>query len=125
MATGRLKLVGLDPSIRPAAEWTLAVADYYGVPVDVISGFRSIEAQRVLRQKYESCVAAGRFPSAPDCKYGANRPGESAHNFGLAFDSVVPDRLMPWWAMVRRHAGFHVIDADPPHAEYPGWRGFV
>lgn len=122
---GRTKLLALDPSIKPAAEWALGWADFYGVPVTIISGRRTMDEQRSLRRNFEQCVATGRFPSPPDCKFPANRPGDSAHNFGLAWDSVVPDRYMPWWMHVRRLAGFEVRDSDAPHAEYPNWRGFV
>ena len=125
MASGRARLGGLDRSIKGAAEWALGWADFYGVPVSVTSGRRSMASQARLRRKFEACVAAGRFPSAPDCKFPANRPGDSAHNFGLAFDSVVPDRFMPWWVHVRRLAGFRVPDGDLPHAELPNWRDFV
>jgi len=125
MAAGRTRLLTLDRSIKPAAEWALGWADYYGVPVTVVSGRRSLDTQARLRRNFEQCVATGRFPSPPDCKFPANRPGESAHNFGLAFDSSVPDRFMPWWMHVRRLAGFHVLDNDAPHAEHPNWRDFV
>lgn len=126
MSSGKTRLTGLNPAIRPAAEWCLKVADYYGVPVRVISGYRSLETQARLRQNYERCVASGRFPWADGCHYPANRPGESAHNFGLAWDSQTEDpRYMGWWTRVRELAGFKVLPQDPPHAEYPGWRAYV
>lgn len=125
MAGGRLKLLGLDPSIKPAADWAIGWADFYGVPVTVVSGRRTFDEQAALRRNFEQCVATGRFPSGPDCRFPANRPGESAHNFGLAFDSVVPDQFMPWWVALRRSAGFEVLDNDLPHAQYPSWRDFV
>ena len=125
MASGRTKLLGLHPEVKAAAEWAIAWADYYGVPVTITSGARSMAEQATLRRNYERCVSSGRFGQGPDCLYPANRPGESAHNFGLAFDSVVPAELMPWWLEVRRLAGFHVLPEDLPHAEVPGWRGFV
>ena len=123
--SGRTKILSLDPSIKAAAEWALGVADYYSVPVTVVSGRRTMEEQRRLRRNFEQCVATGRFPSPPDCKFPANRPGESAHNFGLAFDSVVEDRYMEWWTHVRELVGFRVISGDAPHAEYPNWRATV
>lgn len=123
MAQGTTKLYGLNDAIRAAAEWCVAVADYYRVPVTVTSGYRSLQEQARLRDNFERCVASGRYGQGPDCLYPANRPGDSAHNFGLAFDSVTDDpALMPWWMAVRRYAGFDVRDSDPPHAEYPGWR---
>jgi len=125
MASGRTKLLTLDRSIKPAAEWALGWADHYGVPVTVTSGRRTMEEQARLRRNFEQCVATGRFGQGPDCRYPANRPGESAHNFGLAFDSIVSDRYKPWWMMVRQMAGFDVRTSDEPHAEYPDWRRFV
>jgi hypothetical protein len=111
--------------VREAAEWALGWADYYGVPVEVVSGFRTRESQAALRRNYEQCLASGRFGQGPDCKYPANRPGFSAHEYGLAWDSTVPAYAQAWWDYVRRSAGFVVLPADLPHAEAPNWRGFV
>ena len=125
MASSRTRLAGLEPSVRAVAEWCLDVAEYYGIPVTVTSGYRSIQEQARLRTNYERCVASGRFGQGPDCKYPANRPGESAHNYGLAFDSSVPDPYWPAWDYIRQYAGLHVLPNDRPHAEYPNWRHFV
>lgn len=122
MAEGSYRLAQLDPAIRPAAEWAVKVAEYYGVPVTITSGYRSLDAQARLRENFERCVASGRYGQGPDCLYPANRPGDSAHNYRLAFDSVVPEPYMGWWMQVRRYAGFDVRESDPPHAEYPNWR---
>lgn len=115
MAAGRTKLYGLNDQVRARASWALDVADYYGVPVTVTSGFRSLDAQRRLYDAYRLGTS----------KWPANRPGDSAHNFGLAFDSVVPDYLWPWWTTVRQAAGFEVLPNDVPHAQAPNWRDFV
>lgn len=123
--SGRPKLAGLQAPVRDAAEWCLAQADGYGIPVTVVSGFRSTTEQRRLWNNYQQCLRTGRFGLAPDCKYPANRPGFSAHEYGLAWDSTVPPEYMGWWVALRRYAGFHVIEGDLPHAEYPRWRDFV
>lgn len=123
--SSRVRLAGIHPQVRDAANWALDVADYYGVPVEVTSGKRTWEEQQRLRRNYEQCLAAGRFPSAPDCLYPANRPGDSAHNWGLAFDSTVRDPYQAWWNYVRELAGFHVLPNDVIHAEVPGWRQIV
>jgi hypothetical protein len=122
----RALLAGLHPDVRAAADWALAYAEGNGVRVNVVSGFRTRREQQVLRNNYERCVSSGRFGRTRQCMFPANRPGFSAHEYGLAFDSV-PDRpeFMTWWAAVRRAAGFHVIPADPPHAEVPSWRDYV
>lgn len=123
MASGRVKLSGLHPQVREAAQWTLDVADYYGVPVTVTSGFRSWQDQAVLRRNYEQCLATG--SNAADCRFPANRPGDSAHNFGLAFDSSVPAEYQEWWTYVRELAGFEVLPNDVIHAQVPNWRQYV
>lgn len=110
-----IQLRGLDPQVRAAAEWALSWAHFYGVEVVITSTFRSLDEQARLRRRFEA--GRSRFP--------ANRPGDSAHNFGLAWDSWVPDELIPWWTHVRELAGFRVPPNDWPHAEVPGWRNFV
>lgn len=121
MATGRFRLASLDARVRAAAEWCLLVADYYGVPVDVTSGYRSMDEQRRLYDAYVSCL------NTPGCtpQYPANRPGDSAHNWRLAWDSVVDPRYQNWWDSVRRYAGFEVLSNDLIHAQVPNWREIV
>lgn len=115
MAQGLAKLQGLNENVRAGARWCLFWADYYDVPVTVTSGFRSWEQQQKLYNDY----LEGRS------KYPANPPGESAHNVGLAWDSVVPDWAQGWWNDVRRAAGFYVPANDVIHAAVPDWRRYV
>jgi len=118
-------LRGLDARIRPAAEFALKVANFNGITPVVTSTRRSWASQKRLRARFERCVAEGRFPSRPDCRFPANRPGDSAHNWGLAFDSVVhPDQLGTWDA-IREWIGFRVPQNDRIHGELPGWRNIV
>lgn len=125
MIEGRLKLAGLDRNVRAAAEWALAWADYYQVPVTITSGFRSWADQERLYTNYVQCVSSGDFGHTPDCQYPANRPGDSAHNYGWAWDSVVPSRYQDWWDYVRRAAGFEILSNDRIHAQVPNWRQYV
>lgn len=125
MAEGRLKLSGLHPQVKDAADWCLYWADYYGVPVTVTSGFRSWEHQERLYRNYQNCLSRGDFGRTPECQFPANRPGDSAHNFGLAWDSSVPSRYQSWWDQVRQAAGFRVPANDKVHAEVPDWRRYV
>lgn len=120
-----MRLRGLDPNVRAAAEWTLDVASYYGVPVTVTSGFRSWEEQAQLRANYEQCLATGRMGQGPDCLYPANRPGDSSHNWGLSWDSTTEPRYQGWWDYVRELAGFEVLPNDRIHAQVPNWRQYV
>lgn len=123
------KLAGLHPLVRDAAETALAWAKWYGLTVTVTSGLRTLQEQTALRQRYERCLARGEriYPGNPnpECRYPANRPGDSSHNFGLAWDSDVPDHQQWAWNYLRRYAGFHVPDNDPVHAEVPNWRNYI
>lgn len=121
-----MDLAGLYADLRPYAEYAHQVGRWYGLEPVVTSVYRSPTKQRALRDRFERCVAEGRYPSeSGPCKYPANRPGDSAHNFGLAWDSWVPDEDMPLWVAIRRWVGFRVPEHDPIHAEYPGWRNVV
>jgi len=119
-----IALRGLDPQVRERAELVLAWASFFGVPITITSGYRSFSEQTRLRKNWESCVAAKRVGTF-GCRFPANRPGDSAHNFGLAFDSSVSPELMPWWIAIRKWAGFNVPTNDIIHAEVPSWRNFV
>lgn len=112
MSLGRL--AGLHPEVAERVRWCLDVAAYYDVPVEFTSGFRSLERQAELRADWE----AGRS------RWPANRPGDSSHNYGLAWDSVVPEWAQAWWTYVRELAGFEVLPNDVIHAQVPNWRRF-
>lgn len=111
-----IQLRGLHPEVRAAAEYAVRIAEEYGVPVTITSGFRTWEEQARLRDRYERGVS----------KFPANRPGDSSHNWGLGFDSWVPDPYWPAWNYIRQAIGFGIYpDTDRVHAEYPGWRSVV
>lgn len=120
-----LQLSGLQTWARPPAEAALAFAGRYGITPTVTSVYRTLDAQRALRDRYERCLRQGKVGTPGPCRYPANRPGDSAHNYGMAWDSWVPDYLMPWWIAVRRFYGFVVPDSDAVHAEVPAWRQIV
>lgn len=111
-----MRLRGLHPAVRDAADWAVRYAESQGVPVTITSGYRSWEEQARLREKW----LRGENP------YPVNRPGDSAHNWGLGFDSWVPEPYWEFWDAVRRYAGFKTYPTnDRVHGEYPGWRGVV
>ena len=116
-----IQLRGLHPQVRARAELTLEYANRFGVRPVVTSGHRSWHEQAELRRRFLAGESA--FP--------ANRPGDSAHNFGLAFDSVLPStlrgipRFERGWIAIRRAAGFEVPPNDLIHSQVPGWRRFV
>jgi len=105
-------LRGLDPEVREKAECAFRIAHNYGMIPVVTSIVRGWAEQLVLRQKWER--GESQFP--------ANKPGDSAHQYGLAFDSWVPDDQMECWVDIRRFVGLRVPEGDLIHAERPEWR---
>lgn len=114
----------LHPAIRGAADYALEIARANGLDVTVTSTVRSMSEQARLRSRFEHCLASGEtiFPGNknPACRYPANRPGYSAHNYGLAFDSSVPEGQWPLWNAIRKYVGFEIDPSDRVHAEFPG-----
>lgn len=131
-----IALAGLEPEVRERAELALDWAAHLKIPVTITSVTRTWAEQVKLRQRFDQCVATGETikPSNPNaaCRYPANQPGDSAHNFGLAWDSWVPEgewregwTYWAAWIYLRRWAGFTVPDHDRVHAEVPEWRKFA
>jgi hypothetical protein len=123
-----MTLAGLNRSLRPYAEQAYRIAHYNRIFPVTTSVSRSMGEQRFLRQRYERCL--GRYGRVgadlpAGCRYPANRPGDSAHNWGLAWDSWVPPEQMAIWVAIRRDLGFRVPDHDRIHAELPNWRAYV
>ena len=109
-----IALRGLDSQLRPYAEYTFELAHYYGLTPTVTSVFRGWAQQQALRTRWEQ--GRSRWP--------ANRPGDSAHNFGWAFDSWVPEAQQAGWDQIRRYVGWRVPENDYIHAELPDWRQY-
>jgi len=124
-----LQLAGLDPRVRASAELALSWAAAYGIPVVVTSTYRSWAEQVRLRKQFDACTASGEKITPknpkPACRYPANQPGDSAHNYRWAWDSVVAPEYQWAWTYLRRMAGFHVPAADEIHAEVPNWRAYL
>lgn len=108
-------LRGLDPDVRRRAECAFKLAGNYGLTPVVTSVHRSWAEQDALRRKWE----------AGQSDFPANRPGDSAHQHGLAFDSWVPDADMARWKTIRECVGLYVPEGDLIHAERPGWRSTI
>jgi len=108
-------LRGLTTDVREQAEFAFKIAHQFGITPVVTSTVRAWAEQLQLRQKWER--GESEFP--------ANRPGDSAHEYGLAFDSWVPDEQMPCWVEIRRCVGLRVPDGDLIHAERPEWRSSI
>jgi len=115
---GRLALVislrGLDSRIRPAAEEAFDIARGCGIEPTITSVYRSWEEQLKLYERFTRGEAT--FP--------ANRPGDSAHNYGWAFDTVVPAEQQCLWTEIREYVGFEVLPNDIIHAQLPDWRQY-
>lgn len=123
-----IQLAGLDPEIREYAEAAVASARHYGIPVRVTSTRRTWAEQTELRRNWDKCVAEGHAYStdpALHCRYPANKPGESAHNYGLAWDSVVAPEHQSAWNAIRMWHGWQVLENDLIHAQVRGWKTFV
>lgn len=88
-----------------------------GVTPVITSGYRTTAQQTAL------------YNARASNPYPVNKPGDSAHQFGLGFDSSFnaadKARYMPLWVACRRELGFRVPDNDPVHAEVPNWRSLV
>jgi len=107
-----MALRGLEPDIREQAECAFKLANVAGLSPVVTSVRRPWAEQQRLRERWER--GESQFP--------ANRPGDSAHQYGLAFDSWVPDEHMACWVDIRRSVGLSVPAGDLIHAERPNWR---
>ena len=126
-----IALRGLHTELRPYAEYALQIAKANGLTPQVTSVYRGLTQQQRLRTNWEQCQARGLYPSSASlgyglsCAYPANRPGDSGHNFGLAWDSWVPETDMPTWRAIREWIGWTVPEHDQIHAELPQWRLYV
>lgn len=120
-----IALRGMHPGVRPYAERAHRIAAYFGIPITVHSVKRSWESQARLRRNFERCVREGRYPSGPHCRFPANRPGDSSHQYGLSWDSTADPPNADLWREIREYVGFRVPAHDAPHAEVPGWRQYI
>ena len=120
-----IQLRGLHPFLREAAEEAVRWARSHGVEPRITSVRRTWADQSQLYEKYLSCKARGLYPWAPGCRYPANPPGWSGHEYGLAWDSTVPEAYLGWWVAVREALGFLVPAGDEIHAEHPETQDYV
>lgn len=103
---------GLQPWLRPYADWLLSAAPYAGATSVRVTSVRRSRAQQA--QLYKSYLAGrSSFPAAP--------PGSSKHEYGLAFDMVTEpfsalDTLGVWW----RQLGGEWSTTDRIHFAAPG-----
>lgn len=108
-------LLGLRPLVKQAAKAAIAYANSQGIPVQVTSTRRTLKEQRWLYRRAQLGLS----------KYPAAKPGTSAHEFGMAFDSVVAPADQEAWNEIRRAIGFQVPANDIIHAQVPNWASVV
>lgn len=123
-----MQLSGLDPLIRAYADDTVRDGRRLGLNITITSVRRTWAFQEQLRNHWLQCVASGHAydpDPALKCLYPANAPGDSAHNYGLAWDSVVDDDQWDLWNRVRAWHGWGLDAQDKVHAELPQWRSYV
>lgn len=97
---------GLVYWLRPYAQYLYRVALYNQLHPRVTSVYRSNQTQAILYARYRQGLT--NLPAAP--------PGESKHQYGLAFDMVTDDNASVgalWQAMGGRWGG----STDPVHFE--------
>lgn len=122
----------LHSEIRPLAEAFLA--DCHAARIDVIVSCtsRTLEEQAAL-------YAQGRTTPGDICTWA--KPGQSAHNYGLAVDvAIIVNGKLDWkrtdplWQTVgnfgqaRGLEWYGAPDAEfneLPHFQLPNWRGFI
>ena len=113
----------LHPVVASAARGIVAELARRGLRAVVTSGYRSLAKQARL---YEAYRRGGPL---------AARPGQSAHNFGLAVDIAFPGepRSSRHYATMHRIArtfglqplGVFQRGKDPYHVEVPNWRELI
>lgn len=105
-----LSTAGLQPWLRPYADYLLDTARYNGVRVRITSVRRTRAQQAALYARYLRGESS--LPAAP--------PGRSLHEHGLAFDVVFNDRWEnnPWQYALGdfwRRMGGSWSEIDPVH----------
>lgn len=113
------------------AQEFLRICSVHGIDVLIYCTKRSLEEQALLYRQ-------GRTTPGKIVTFA--KPGESAHNFGMAFDCVPMlqgkpqwDPKSPLWASVGpagesvglAWAGRWKRFREYPHFEYPNWRSYV
>jgi len=121
-------LATLAAQMQPIARQFVERARAAGFPIVITSGRRTMDEQAAL-------YAKGR--TSPGGIVTNAQPGDSAHNFGLAFDFAFGDAIgRPTWpkdapwatvAMIGKKLGLDwggdwKSFVDQPHFELPSWR---
>lgn len=109
-----MRFPGLEPWLVPYAEEAFRRAAKLNIRPRLTSSRRSWGEQEELYANYQRGLS--RFP--------ANPPGESPHQYGVAWDSVVTPAEQPLWDQIRASLGWKLYANDPVHAEWGPWRSY-
>jgi peptidoglycan L-alanyl-D-glutamate endopeptidase CwlK len=132
-------LYDLRPEFRTRVEMWLDRCKPAGLDVLIYGTLRSLEEQAMLYAQGRTRPGPGVTKSRPMGRKVTNaRPGQSAHNFGLALDFVPLAQGKPQWSNdALYHAAINLAEAcgleslrhskfpELAHLQMPGWRGFV
>lgn len=102
---------GLEQRLIPYADAALRMGQQLGLHPQITSVRRNWAEQEKLYHDFQHGLR----------QLPANPPGYSAHQYGVAWDSWVPDVELQLWNQVRGHFGWKLYPNDPVHAELPGW----
>ena len=111
--SGRWKVTQLQPWLAPYVTRVLEALEAVGIGGTIYDVYRSPAEQE------------RRFAAGDSRAHG----GQSAHQYGLAFDFVVTEgegsarqrEVQALWAAL----GFTTISWDPAHVEFPNWKQFA
>lgn len=109
-----MRFPGLEPSLVPYAEACFRMAQRLNIRPQLTSVRRNWGEQEELYANYRRGLS----------KFPANPPGESPHQYGVAWDSSVPAVDQPMWDRIRAYYGWKLYPHDPVHAEFPNWREY-
>jgi len=106
-----MQLDALDPRVRPWAEYLVQIGQQYDPALTITSVRRSSSEQARLYRRF--LAGQSLYPAAP--------PGQSKHEFGLAWDMVGNKDVIAWlggvWESWGGTWGGRFGAADPIHFE--------
>lgn len=109
-----MRFPGLEPVLVPYAEEAFRIAQRMNIRPRLTSVRRNWGEQEELYANYQRGLS--QFP--------ANAPGDSPHQYGVAWDSAVPAVDQAAWDRIRASLGWKLYPHDPVHAEFPNWRAY-
>ena len=124
--SGTWYLSGLWPPMAAAVDYLLQYAAYYSLSGLIVSGYRTPGQQAELYLQGRTLAEVANRVSKTIGVGGVVTnafPGRSPHNYGLAVDFEGRDQASILF--LARAIGFVLVNDDPAHIEWPGWRQLV